>query len=417
MIRKTLFFIVFFLFFFSIEFVFYPIRMRWVLTLVGTYCIMKDVRHNVFYFNQKRKWKNLLILLISLVFIALISSIVNGNFDPYFYKVPLRIYISLSSAYAFFYIIRKFFHITLSIDDYILLMLHACFIQIGISLIGFLNSGFLNFATGIMVADDIFLETTASYEGNMGRIIGIGASFFGAGCIYAMVATLAALVIKKETNLFKQILYILEVLIILIIGAAIARTALLGIFGFLFVLLWRDVNSNTKRIFSGVVVLLLIGWGFINVFMSKLENSSLFGEALNRAFSMYYAYKDYGEFQSMQSMAGESIWPNSLKTWLIGDGLMADPQHPTLAYYMNQDRGWNRLIFGIGIIGGIFYSGIQYMLCRLTGLRKIYVWVLFLYFCAFMVKGITSHDVILAPLIVLSVSNNIQQRKLANRDV
>lgn len=391
--------------------------MRWVLTLVGTYCIMNDVRQNVFFVNQKGKWRELLILFFSLVFVALVSSIVNGNFDSYFYKFPLKVYISLSSAYAFFYIIRKLFHVTLSIDDYILLMLHACFIQIGISLIGFLNSGFLNFANGIMMADDIFLETTESYEGYMGRIIGIGASFFGAGCIYAMVATLAALVIKKETSITKQVFYIIEVLIILVIGAAIARTALLGFLGFLFVLLWRDENSKNRIRFSSVIILFLTGWCFLSIFMNRLENSSLFGEAFSRAFSMFYAYKDYGELQSMQSMAGESIWPSTLKTWIIGDGLMADPQHPTLAYYMNQDRGWNRLVFGIGIIGGLFYSGIQYLLCRLIGFRKIYVLVLFLYYCAFMVKGITSHDVILAPLIVLGVFNGIQQRKLANRDI
>ena len=56
------------------------------------------------------------------------------------------------------------------------------------------------------------------------------------------------------------------------------------------------------------------------------------------------------------------IWPDNIKTWVIGDGYFSTPQDdyyylgPIYDYYMGTDVGYSRFLFYFGILGLVAFS-------------------------------------------------------------
>ena len=73
------------------------------------------------------------------------------------------------------------------------------------------------------------------------------------------------------------------------------------------------------------------------------------------AFELFFNWFEYGEItsDSTEQLQGMYIWPDSLSTYLIGDGLynLSD------GYYMGTDVGYLRLLYygGIPIIAAFFF--------------------------------------------------------------
>jgi hypothetical protein len=83
------------------------------------------------------------------------------------------------------------------------------------------------------------------------------------------------------------------------------------------------------------------------------------------AFEAFFNYIERGEFEtsSTDRLQTMYVFPESLKTWLIGDGYFSNPYgDPNFigkyigGYYMGTDVGYLRFIFYFGLMGLLAFS-------------------------------------------------------------
>ena len=78
--------------------------------------------------------------------------------------------------------------------------------------------------------------------------------------------------------------------------------------------------------------------------------------AINWVFELFINYMDGNGFtsESTNELQNMIVFPDNLKTWLLGDGLAFTS---TNGFYMNTDIGYLRSLFYWGIIGSLIYYG------------------------------------------------------------
>jgi len=74
------------------------------------------------------------------------------------------------------------------------------------------------------------------------------------------------------------------------------------------------------------------------------------------AFESFFNWMETGEWRSSSTDMLSGMWllPESLKTWIIGDGYFADPSGG--GYYMGVDIGYLRFIYYCGLLGVAAFS-------------------------------------------------------------
>lgn len=91
-----------------------------------------------------------------------------------------------------------------------------------------------------------------------------------------------------------------------------------------------------------------------------------FRENIRFAFEGFFSLAERGEWivRSNQMMESMIVWPDNLKTWIIGDGYFENPTQdfyyigPVYNYYMGVDTGYCRFIFYFGILGLLAFSSV-----------------------------------------------------------
>lgn len=201
------------------------------------------------------------------------------------------------------------------------------------------------------------------------RLYGIGASLDVAGTRFAAVLALIAYMmthIDLEKNKWGLWLYVAAIFIIGAIGNMISRTTTIGVLVCLAYLIYEvlfrihDEVSRKKlvRIFVGGITL---GLG-ISIYL--YQTSAEVRENFRFAFEGFFSLAETGKWnvQSNEILKNMFVFPDSFKTWIIGDGYMENPYldpyyvGPIWAgYYKATDVGYLRFIFYFGVIGlGIF---------------------------------------------------------------
>lgn len=222
------------------------------------------------------------------------------------------------------------------------------------------NQGFSNFV------DSIFFTGSDYYEQG-GRLYGIGCALDPAGVRFAIVLVLLAELIvsdKKRSNL-NMFLYMTALSIIVIIGNMIARTTTVGV---LLALVFLGVSQFTGRGVDGKVwkwmilaVLICVPLMAYLYFTDPDTRSNLrFG------FEGFFSLVEKGRWESGSNdhLKTMVVWPDNLKTWIIGDGYFVSPYatnpyyigNDVGTYYKNTDIGYCRFIFYFGIIGLSMFS-------------------------------------------------------------
>lgn len=297
-----------------------------------------------------------LFLLFLPIFMLSISLIVNQYFDFAFVK-EIFIYnmVSLISAYA---IVKIYKNVDL-LKSIIWLIGFGVVFQLIISFILFLMPG------GFMVASNIFELTQDADQAinlNEFRMVGIGSAFFQSGILNSFVLVmLASLIVSKQSNNKEKNLAFGLMLIISLLGLFSSRSTIIGI-AISFILILLNIYK-TKTIFKTVLYLFLLTL-FSLPLISKLSESSkffdllMFGTQFIFDFDNSQAAKSTGQLNEMWE-----IWPETIKTWIIGDAQYRDGS----SYYMHTDVGYARFIFAVGIFGliSILISQI-YMILKLN---------------------------------------------------
>ncbi len=212
------------------------------------------------------------------------------------------------------------------------------------------------------------------------RMYGIGAELDTAGIKFSIALVMISYILMnsvgKLSNL-KLSLYIVAFLFILIVGNMMARTTTMGGVVALFYMIYKFKPLNSQKakdqakLYSWFGLITLIIVFVVSVFYASNGD---FREQIRFAFEGFFSYFERGEFMtaSTNTLKSMYVWPESLKTWIIGDGYIVNPRYDpyyigpvTEGYYMNTDVGYLRFIFYFGLIGLIIFSSLFFVVANL----------------------------------------------------
>jgi hypothetical protein len=140
-----------------------------------------------------RQFISYLIFFAALILVSLVSILLNNTADLEFVKYPFSIFMIISAAWFIrFLLLKSCFEVT--VETVMRLIVNAVLIQNLIAFISFVSPAVNNFFTSIQS----FSETEASHieQALSFRLIGFGASFFGAGIANGFALMCLAFLLK-----------------------------------------------------------------------------------------------------------------------------------------------------------------------------------------------------------------------------
>ena len=206
---------------------------------------------------------------------------------------------------------------------------------------------------------DSLMGNAADFMGPAeGRIYGLGAALDPSGLRFAAVLVILAHLIhytNSETDRGREAFYIVSFIIITVIGNMISRTTIIGVGIALLYWILLLFMEKRERYLSGFWVTAAISF-FISIGLIVLlyQTNYAFRSNLRFGFEGFFSLveKGYWETNSTNILKGMVVWPESIKTWMIGDGLffntMGTPNRfgqLETGFYMDTDIGYLRYIF------------------------------------------------------------------------
>lgn len=209
--------------------------------------------------------------------------------------------------------------------------------------------------------------TRGAKEYAEGRLWSIGCAFDIAGirlsCGLAILAFMLYRTLQKENfHKWQVAIYFFSFAVITVFGNMISRTTLVGCGLFIaYILLQYTFNTSNrqtnKRMFYSFCLCLLVA---IPSVIYLYDSNPAFRSYLRFGFEGFFSLAEKGEWDVGSN---EILWtmyrfPETLKTWIIGDGYMLsadrDPYYTGpiyLGFYKGTDVGYLRFIYYFGIIG------------------------------------------------------------------
>lgn len=229
--------------------------------------------------------------------------------------------------------------------------------------------------------DSHFLQGQDFLKSNtVRRLYGIGASLDVAGSRFAAVLTMIAFLLvyysKKLPDFVGQTstwLYVISFFAIAVIGNMVARTTLVGVIvalvylalNFKYVFVRADGRINYLFFWISVFLLLLIP---LSIYL--YNNDAFFHKQIRFAFEGFFNLFEKGEWEvdSTEKLKTMYVFPDNLKTWLIGDGYFSNPRDTdpyyigqmSGGYYMGTDVGYLRFTFYFGVFGTLAFCYFMY---------------------------------------------------------
>jgi hypothetical protein len=394
-IYNIILYIVLFFYIYSVEFNGVPLGLgtRVFIGILGfIYFTIQILLKNI-NFKFHKDYINIFLTLFIISLISSISVIFNKTYDIEFVlKYPISIIIILFASYFIKnMILIKYKEV--EIQNIIRLIINVVIIQIIISILMFSIPPFREFLNSIQIYSEY--EITVLQESQNFRLNGFGSRFFGAGIINGFALILIASLLKFYKHETKVLRLSLAYLFIFVFGMMMARTTIIGALLSLILLFLPKTRISLSQIkkhlkFSFYITILPIGFILIIILIfpgikQQLTNISKFG------FEMFFNYFSSNSFESESTnkMMEMYIWPSSLKTYTIGDGLYSNPQNNS--YYMNTDIGYLRLIYYFGVFGLLSYFIFQFYLNKILYCRdsnfKMMFFILSLYLIILNFKG------------------------------
>ena len=196
------------------------------------------------------------------------------------------------------------------------------------------------------------------------RIYGIGAALDVAGLRFAAVAVIIGFILSHSDGFSNKRIccYLFSFFVIAIIGNMMARTTTVGVLIALFCMLYYYFTNNKEKSSKKVLLWFLLFLCLIIPGIVLLYNiNDTFYKNIRFAFEGFFSLWEEGEWNvSSNEMLLENmvVFPDNLKTWLIGDGYAANPSNdpyyigPAFSgFYKGTDVGYLRFIFYFGVIG------------------------------------------------------------------
>lgn len=336
--------------------------------------------------------KDYLILSLSAVVVSLcgfLSLWYNDTIDLAYSTYIVSMWVWLGGAYFVVELI-KFVHgekTVLLLGHY---LIAVCVCQCVLALAIDMNPVVKSFVDSIYAAGSYFAEHD--------RLYGIGASLDVAGSRFSAVLvmiTFLGTIYGKELKKKWLVFYVISFLIIAVIGNMLSRTTTVGVILSLAYLLYLALRSKGEM--EKVSKIRLLKWMFVAIFLGipmiiyYYRTNPIINENIRFAFEGFFSLVEQGKWEvhSNNMLQNMYVFPDNVKTWIIGDGYFANPittdpyytGEMRTAYYMGTDVGYLRFIFYFGVLGlvaiiGFFFNATKLCIKRLS--RFKYMFVLFL---------------------------------------
>ena len=208
------------------------------------------------------------------------------------------------------------------------------------------------------------IDSEASRMFGLGAFLDVGGTRFAAGLVI-LGALIKDAVTKNQVS--RILLGLFCFIFILVVGSMIGRTTFVGaLFALVYWIITSDLfrfrPSSHNTVLKWIVGILII---LVPVAIALYNRNPYFHDKVRFGFENFFNWFENGQFTSGSTnrLMTMFVWPDNMKTWLIGDGYFngpgADPNFlgnaGMTAYYMWTDVGYCRFIFYFGLLGlGLF---------------------------------------------------------------
>lgn len=370
-------------YFFPFEFVFLPsVNTKMAMAVVGLVLLgIRMAQSRSAILNKDFFTLSLWALGVSLAGFAAV--VYNDTHDYTYASYIMSMWVWAGAAYVVVELIRKVHeHVSVLLVAHYLIV--VCVLQCILALLIDRIPAFEQ-AVNSVVSGLGFVELDALSK--TGRLYGIGASLDVAGTRFSVVLVIIAFLITHlEYRKLKVYLpaYMIAVIVIGVVGNMMSRTTTVGLILFIVYLIYKSkiyllkITSEEKTLMSWFAGSLLV---FIPFLIYLYETDESIRGNLRFAFEGFFSLAEEGRWNvhSNEILKNMYVFPDNLKTWIIGDGYFDNPYYsdsepyyvgPKMGgFYMSTDVGYLRFIFYFGLIGLFLFSYFMWLAGRIC-MRK-----------------------------------------------
>lgn len=344
-------------FYFPTTLAFLPssVNTKMVLALIGLFIILyQSINRRIFNIHKDILWLSVFAGVVSII--GLFSVVYNGTQDYAYATYIVSMWVWLSGAYTVVSLM-KYVHGDVDVKLICKYIIGVCVFQCVISQVIDASPAICNFAKMLMGDNKTWIES-------VNRLYGIGAELDTAGIRFSIALVMTAYLAMDCKASKDQLLYIVAFLIMTVLGSMIARTTYVGcVIGFIYLFIasgiWRfQMKTSMSKIMGILIVLLIIA---VPLCVYFYNTDPRFYKLLRFAFEGFFNLAERGEWSlaSNEKLKSMIVFPETLKTWIIGDGYFGNPYNSDPYYvggyiegwYMGTDIGYLRFIFYFGLIG------------------------------------------------------------------
>ncbi len=359
---------------FSIELRFMPsVNTKMVLGGLGLFVLAYQlVRKRGALINRDTFVLSVCAALVSLA--GLVSVVYNDTNDYAYATYIVSMWVWLSAAYVAVTCVR-WVHGTVSVfllcNYLIVLGVAQCALALGMEF----------YAPLKRVVYSMLAEGTVSFMKEKDRLMGFGVGLDVAGSRFAAILIMISFVCMQYRQKVVRYIpwYILAFCIICVIGNMIGRTTIVGavlaVLSFIVFSQFYQIDDFQKRLLGWTVGLLAM---VIPVCAIAYNTVPEFHDLLRFGFEGFFSLAEKGEWDvnSNEMLKEGFIFPDNLKTWLIGDGYFgstdADPYYVGrrwAGFYRGSDVGYSRFLFYFGLTGLLLFLFFFIKVCKICVIR------------------------------------------------
>lgn len=343
-------------YFFPFEFVFLPgINTKMAMAGVG----LVWLGFNIAKARKGNISKDLFVLsliALSLSLFSLVAMVYNNTRDGSFLTYFVSMWVWLGGAYTAINVIKKvhgYVSVELVCNYLITVCVAQCIIAYSMTNIPVLK----DFVDSFLGGEDAFMGKAGD------RLYGVGAALDVSGMRFSTVLIMIAFWMTHHTGRsVLSLFYVLAFFIISVIGNMMARTTTVGlVIALLYLVVNSLLNKSNRRVTLIWRWILVVSAVFIPIAVIQYNINPVFKENLRFGFEGFFALAETGSWSTGSNdilLKHMIVFPDSVKTWLIGDGYGANPSGDPYyvgpdyhGFYKGTDIGYLRFLFYFGIFG------------------------------------------------------------------
>ena len=341
------------LYYFPFEFTFLSgVNTKMILAVIGLLVLpISAIRKKEVYVRSEIVGVVVISLLYSLI--SYISVVHNNTSDMTYALYFISMAVWLSAAYTTVCLIKKL-HGDINMQLIFHYMAIVCAIQAILGVV-------IDNVPSIQQWVDAYVNQDQNFLHRVHRLYGIGASFDTAGIrFYCALVGIGYLLMKSVSNKLRYF-YIILWAIIVVLGNIMSRTTTIGAvasIGYILIERMSPGKGKTIKFFRIILSVSVIVILFVSIVVYCYNTIPEFRSYLQYGFEGFFKFYETGRWvtDSTDKLQRMVIFPDNIKTWLIGDGWFDAPSG--IGFYMATDIGYLRLIFYSGILGLAFFSSL-----------------------------------------------------------